>query len=103
MENVQSVGSNSNMKTMQDFLIEEREISQIGNRAISFRQDNSRNWKKLINQRKWAYYYSIANREKAQIYEDFLANVPIFLPRKFREDVLSRLPIQIPHVTERRR
>ena len=55
--------------------------------TFRFRKRKMKTWRSTLNERKLAYFNAIKNREMAKIYENFLKQNEIYIPRKMREKI----------------
>lgn len=73
------------VKTYIENYVEEKNKTTLTDASFKFKKTISREWARLLNTRKIAYYNKIRSEGIASVYASFLQKDPVFIPQKFRE------------------
>ena len=77
------------IKSFVDFMLEDRQRNFITSEAYRYRKSVKKAWTSIKNMRKSAYFNSRRCSEIAVIYEKFLGQDNIFIPKKFRQQPIA--------------
>ena len=76
---------NTKVSSFIDIMLEDMERKNLKEAAFKFRKAHKKDWSRILNSRKLAYYHMIENRNIAAIYEHLLRQDEPYIPKKCRE------------------